>query len=158
MISKDYEQGGKKRRGRSVSERRAVLLHNRVAGMTITRARHEIPPPPCSTRSPRHSLGPHLSSMPSAHPAPARRRFTPPHVTSKPARDVLLTVVVAFFSSGYMVLVLRPLSLGGSGRGAHGACGQGGYRGWGREAVLTPRARGFRGLGEEEKRRSERSE
>ena len=162
MISKDYEQ--RVERGRETTRRGVVLVSgavtcNKGRGHDRYEASPRNPTPRVLyTFAP--TLAPASSQLDdSSRPEPPRNDDL--FITARdrqPARHVLLTVVVAVSSSGYLVRVLRPLSLEGSGRGAHGAGGQGGYRGRGREAVLTPRARGARGLGEEEKRRSERSE
>ena len=60
------------------------MIYNRVAGMTDTRPRHEIPTP-CSTRSPRHSLKASSQLDDSSHPAPPRNDdLFKQHVTSSP--------------------------------------------------------------------------
>ena len=148
MISKDYEQ----RVERGWDDETGVVL---VSGAVIQQGRGHAnygASPRNPTPRALHVRPDNRSGLISARCLVIPRAPAPRRLHKQPARDFLLTVIVAVSSSGYLVRVLRPLSLDGSGRGAHGAGGQGGYRGRGREAVLTPRARGARGLGEEEKR------
>ena len=61
-----------------------AVIYTRVAGMTDTRPRHEIPPPVLYTFAPTLAQ-PHLSSMTRHTPRPrATTIFTSQHGTSSP--------------------------------------------------------------------------